>query len=183
MGVPRAGLGARPQVRGAERGACREGWGRTRSRPLRILFPMGPGILGAKAKGGDGGIIKEGGLGGGREMSPHRIGDPCASSSPGSRSSGPPPSSPAGGACGVFAAPCGVCGGGAGGGGGCAGGGGAAALGATAWLTGAREGTRGGEEPRPLDNPPPAAELPRLVPTHVLCRGFWAGPTCRCCGT
>lgn len=90
------------------------------------------------------------GGGGGWETSPHPVGDPCASSSPGSRSSGPPPSSPAGGACGVFAAPCGVCGGGAGGGGGCAGGGGAAALGATAWLTGAREGTRGGQGPRPL---------------------------------
>lgn len=61
LGGPCAGLGARPRVGGAERGACREGWGRTRSRPLRILFPTGPGILGAKAKG----AIKEGGVGGG----------------------------------------------------------------------------------------------------------------------
>lgn len=61
LGGPCAGLGARPRVRGAEHGACREGWGRTRSRPLRILFPTGPGILGAKAKG----AIKEGRVGGG----------------------------------------------------------------------------------------------------------------------
>lgn len=32
------------------------GWGRTRSRPRWVLFPTGPGILGAKAKR----VIKEG---------------------------------------------------------------------------------------------------------------------------
>lgn len=182
FGVPMWGQGLDPGV-----GHAGGGWGRTRSRPRWVLFPTGPGILGAKAKG----VIKEGGGGTGPEGVRGRhhvpshgrlflgcLGTARSLPPPGPRSSGPPPSSPAGGACGVFASPCGVCGGGAGGAGGCGGAGGAAVPGATAWLTGGKERRRGGvrEPPSPRLPPPPPD------PTNVLCRAVWAGPTCRCCG-
>lgn len=182
FGVPMWGQGLDPGV-----GHAGGGWGRTRSRPRWVLFPTGPGILGAKAKG----VIKEGGGGTGPEGVRGRhhvpshgrlflgcLGTARSLPPPGPRSSGPPPSSPAGGACGVFASPCGVCGGGAGGVGGCGGAGGAAVPGATAWLTGGKERRRGGvrEPPSPRLPPPPPD------PTNVLCRAVWAGPTCRCCG-
>ena len=58
FGVPMWDQGLDPGV-----GHAGGGWGRTRSRPRWVLFPTGPGILGAKAKG----VIKEGGGGTGPE--------------------------------------------------------------------------------------------------------------------
>lgn len=183
FGIPMQGQGLDPGV-----GHAGGGWGRTRSRPRWVLFPTGPGILGAKAKR----VIKEGrgeAGGGSGDVTTSRPTDGCswgawgahARCLPGPRSSGPPPSSPAGGACGVFAAPCGVCGGGAGGEGGCGGAGDAAVPGATAWLMGGqRAETLGG-----VREPPSLRPIPTVPPdpTNVLCRAVWASPTCRCCGT
>lgn len=95
------GCGHGPAGSRTERGACGEGWGRTRCRPRRILFPTGPGILGAKAKGGGEEVIKEGrgsgGREGGRETSPRPIPETAGPGAPAGAlvlAAPPPPPAP-----------------------------------------------------------------------------------------
>lgn len=86
FGVPMWDQGLDPGV-----GHAGGGWGRTRSRPRWVLFPTGPGILGAKAKG----VIKEGGGGrdrrGSGDVTTSRPTDGCSWGAWGPHAHCPPP--------------------------------------------------------------------------------------------